>query len=149
MGTSHLRRSSSPAIGSILIIRLDLSCIDLHCCTALINWTTSNSSPTTVSCKFRPSLYAALPSHIPDSLVYQSIFSKSLLKDKFKVLMSPLALQLASQKLRQDNLVMLATIINQKVVFEKLEPVDPSIVESDDRESWSLISLPGYHPGKW
>lgn len=63
--------------------------------------------------------------------------------------MSPLALQLASQKLRQDNLVMLATIINQKVVFEKLEPVDPSIVESDDRESWSLISLPGYHPGKW
>lgn len=62
--------------------------------------------------------------------------------------MSPLALQLASQKLRQDNLVMLATIINQKVVFEKLEPVDPTIVESDDRESWSLISLPGYHPGK-
>lgn len=74
-------------------------------------------------------------------------YRKSMLLTKFHVQMTPLAMQVVSQKLRQDNLVMLATIINQKVIFEKIEPVDPNIVEADSRNSWSLITLPGYNPG--
>lgn len=64
------------------------------------------------------------------------------IKGKFRIKMSPLALSLLTQKLKEDDLILIAAIINDKIVFERL-PVtmteDPVVLQSID-----LLSLPGY-----
>lgn len=60
---------------------------------------------------------------------------------------TPLALQLLSGKLRSDNLVLLAAIVNQKIQFNRIEPVDEG-EESNLKESCDFITLGGYNPGR-
>lgn len=100
---------------------------------------------------FAPELHRLSLLQSPDQLddmdfIAGNKFLQSILTTRFKIRMTPLALQVVSQKLRQDNLIMMATVINQKIVFDKIEPVDPTIIENDIHESCSLISLPGYNP---
>jgi hypothetical protein len=67
---------------------------------------------------------------------------------KFAVRLSPLAYNLLSLFLVQSDLVLIASIINNKVTFKKLDDarlaVDGEVAQA---EELLLVELPGYTPG--
>jgi len=63
---------------------------------------------------------------------------------KFVVRLSPIAYNLLSLFLVQSDLVLVASIINNKVAFKKL---DSGGVESGEEDPVVLVELPGYTPG--
>lgn len=67
---------------------------------------------------------------------------------KFIVRLSALAYNLLSLFLVQSDLVLVASIINNKVSFKKLEDSHTSVDGGFASDDLLLVELPGYTPGK-
>jgi hypothetical protein len=72
---------------------------------------------------------------------------QSALSEKFSIELSSLSFQILYNYLSQNKLILIASIINDKIIFDKIKAtgdrVPSAIVDSN-----LLVSLLGYSPGK-